>query len=123
MHGTGERWCGNACAAGLATIEKFDRLDLVRESERKGEILHERISGIADMGYPVTGRGMVAAIHLADVESADRCVIDARIAGLLLVHTGRSTVKIGPPLTIPDDVLLEGLEILKGVLDGGSHKD
>jgi 4-aminobutyrate aminotransferase-like enzyme len=32
--------------------------------------------------------------------------------GLLLVHTGRESIKIGPPLTIPDDALMEGLDVL-----------
>ena len=32
--------------------------------------------------------------------------------GLLVVHTGRESVKMGPPLTIPDDALLEGLSVL-----------
>ncbi len=32
--------------------------------------------------------------------------------GLLVVHTGRESVKMGPPLTISDDALLEGLSVL-----------
>jgi len=32
--------------------------------------------------------------------------------GLLIVHTGRESIKIGPPLTITEDALLEGLEVL-----------
>ena len=31
--------------------------------------------------------------------------------GLLVVHTGRESIKFGPPLTISDDALLEGLSI------------
>jgi len=31
--------------------------------------------------------------------------------GLLLVHTGRESIKIGPPLTIPDEALEEGLDV------------
>jgi 4-aminobutyrate aminotransferase-like enzyme len=33
--------------------------------------------------------------------------------GLLLVHTGRESIKIGPPLTIPDEALKEGLDVLE----------
>ena len=33
--------------------------------------------------------------------------------GLLLVHTGRESLKIGPPLTISDDALLEGLSVIR----------
>ena len=32
--------------------------------------------------------------------------------GLLLVHTGRESIKIGPPLTIPDGALEEGLNVI-----------
>jgi 4-aminobutyrate aminotransferase and related aminotransferases len=33
--------------------------------------------------------------------------------GLLVVHTGRESIKLGPPLTISDEALLEGLEVLE----------
>ena len=39
---------------------------------------------------------------------AERCMEK----GLLVVHTGRESIKIGPPLTITDDALLEGLEVI-----------
>ena len=32
--------------------------------------------------------------------------------GLLLVHTGRESIKMGPPLTISDDALLEGASVI-----------
>ena len=32
--------------------------------------------------------------------------------GLLVVHTGRESIKIGPPLTISDEALLEGVAVL-----------
>ena len=36
--------------------------------------------------------------------------------GLLVVHTGRESIKIAPPLTIPDEALLEGLSIIDEAL-------
>ena len=32
--------------------------------------------------------------------------------GLLVVHTGRESIKLGPPLTISDSALQEGLDVL-----------
>jgi 4-aminobutyrate aminotransferase-like enzyme len=32
--------------------------------------------------------------------------------GLLVVYTGRESIKIGPPLTIPNHALKEGLDVL-----------
>ena len=40
---------------------------------------------------------------------AERCMQK----GLLVVHTGRESIKIGPPLTISDDALLEGIDVLR----------
>ena len=31
---------------------------------------------------------------------------------MLVVHTGRESIKLGPPLTITDEALDEGLEVL-----------
>ena len=33
--------------------------------------------------------------------------------GLLIVHTGRESIKIGPPLIITNDALKEGIEVLE----------
>ena len=33
--------------------------------------------------------------------------------GLLVVHTGRESIKLAPPLTINEDALLEGIDVLK----------
>ena len=36
--------------------------------------------------------------------------------GLLMVRTGSGTIKIGPPLIIPDDAILEGINVIDEVL-------
>ena len=32
--------------------------------------------------------------------------------GLLVVHTGRESIKLAPPLTISDEALVEGINVL-----------
>jgi 4-aminobutyrate aminotransferase-like enzyme len=32
--------------------------------------------------------------------------------GLILIRTGTGTIKIGPPLTITDDALLDGISVI-----------
>ena len=39
--------------------------------------------------------------------------IDCLNEGLIIVHTGRESIKIGPPLIITEDALEEGLNILE----------
>jgi 4-aminobutyrate aminotransferase-like enzyme len=33
--------------------------------------------------------------------------------GLLVVHTGRESIKLGPPLTITDEALLEAMSVFE----------
>ena len=66
------------------------------------------------------GKGLIAAILFKkpDQEEPDtyfpsRVAEKAMQKGLLLVHTGRESIKIGPPLTISDDALLEGVDVIE----------
>jgi len=111
------------CAAGLATLEEIERKNLIKESERKGNLMHSSLNNIkkdfaSRISY-VLGKGMIASILFKDPDSGlpealftskvcERCMQK----GLLVVHTGRESIKIGPPLTITDDALLEGISVL-----------
>lgn len=106
------------CAAGLANLEEFSKDDfkIVEDSRVKGELLHEHLNLLKDE-YPefiteVNGHGLLAAIITKTKEQSDRVCELAKQRGLLLVHTGRESIKIGPPLTIPTDALLEGIEVI-----------
>ena len=59
---------------------------------------------------------MIAAIIFDDnvekTKISEICEI-AMQNGILLVHTGRESIKLGPPLTITDDALVEGLDVLE----------
>ena len=48
-----------------------------------------------------------------DTVFASKVVERAMQKGLLLVYTGRESIKLGPPLTIPDAALIEGLNVLE----------
>ncbi|MDD5652673.1 MAG: aspartate aminotransferase family protein [Candidatus Omnitrophica bacterium] len=112
------------CAAGLANLEALSENDLVRQSQRKGKLLSERLLQLKDK-YPervfwVSVRGLLAALILKDPKTgkpdadfANKVCEKAMQKGLLLVHTGRESIKIGPPLTIPDAALQEGLDVLE----------
>ena len=112
-----------ACAAGLATIEEIDRLNLVSESERKGRLLRRGLMALqSEAGGRIShfsARGLVAALILDEdacgmpaAEFADQVCLAALKRGLLVVRTGRESIKLGPPLTIDDGALEEGLEVL-----------
>ena len=105
------------CAAGLAVLNEIDRLDLVREAERKGLILYTELEKLTqrftDKISCVLGNGLIAAVLFnGPHEFVSRVVERCYQKGLLLIHTGRESIKIGPPLTIADDALIEGVQVI-----------
>jgi 4-aminobutyrate aminotransferase-like enzyme len=111
------------CAAGLAVIEELESRKLITETARKGELLFKGLNDLRTR-YPdrigdLLGRGLIAAVLFRHPTTgqpdgpftsrvAERCMQK----GLLVVHTGRESIKIGPPLTITDEALLEGVAVL-----------
>ena len=120
------------CAAGMATLEEIKRLDLVRETDRKGKIFFDKLNELKNK-YPdrisyVLGNGLISALifKLPGKQEPDRVFPSlvsekAMQKGLLVVHTGRESIKFGPPLTITDNALLEGIEVLEESIEGLSH--
>lgn len=115
-----------ACSAGMAVIDEIENGDMVQESCRKGLILHSKLNQIMaefpDLIERVLGKGMIAAVHFkneyGDPNSkiASAVVEECMRNGLLVVHTGRESIKIGPPIVITDDALLEGLSVFKDAI-------
>jgi 4-aminobutyrate aminotransferase / (S)-3-amino-2-methylpropionate transaminase / 5-aminovalerate transaminase len=111
------------CAATLASIDVLFSENLVTESARKGKILENELKKIQNnfpkIIYDICGKGLVFAIHIKnpltdklDVKIVDIIIEKCMHKGLLLVRTGSGTIKIGPPLMIPDDALIEGIEVI-----------
>ncbi|OGX59590.1 MAG: aminotransferase class III [Omnitrophica WOR_2 bacterium RIFOXYC2_FULL_38_12] len=112
------------CVAGLANLEAIESENLVEESARKGVILHKRLNELKNKYSNriswVLGKGLVAGLLFKDPATGKPDVLfpsrvceKAMQKGLLLVHTGRESIKIGPPLTISDEALVEGLDVLE----------
>ena len=111
------------CAAGLANLEEIESKNLVKKSARKGIILHKRLNELKNKYNNhishIFGKGLVAAILTKNPKNGEPYPIlatkiceKAMQKGLLLVHTGRESIKIGPPLTILDKALVEGLDVI-----------
>ena len=110
-------------AAGLAVLEEIQERNLVEDSRIKGTQLHKGLEEIArefpERVLRIQGKGLIAAIHFKDAgkllapEFASRVSEMCMEKGLLVVHTGRESIKIGPPLTITLKALLEGIDVLR----------
>ena len=112
-----------ACAAGLANLKALLEDGLIENAAVLGEQLQRRLEDIrerfpAHISY-VFGKGLLAALHLGDApgrsgaESATEISEEAMRRGLLVVHTGRESIKLAPPLVITEEALEEGLQVLE----------
>jgi 4-aminobutyrate aminotransferase-like enzyme len=116
-----------SCAAGLANLEVLFDKQVIKLSQAKGIFLHERLNVIKEksLGYikHVTGRGLLAALvfHNPQTNEPEKLLPSyicekAMQSGLLLIHTGRESIKIAPPLTISIEALEEGLDALASAI-------
>lgn len=116
------------CAAGLANIEAIVEGGLVAQAERRGQLLRDALEDL-QRRHPgrirhVLGKGLMMGLLLADPdtgapdgETASRVCLRALEKGLILVHTGRESIKIGPPLVISDEALLEAAGVIGEALE------
>ena len=123
-----------ACAAGLGTIEAFEKMNLIKKSKQKEKFFSQALAKMVEK-YPKVaalhlGRGMLHALFITDPKIdpetplperldpllTDRIVEKAMQKGVYLIRTGCGTLKLGPPLIMPDEVLIEALEVLDETL-------
>ena len=117
-----------ACAAGLGNLEAFETLDLVKEVNRKEKIMKEIIYSWREK-YPsrighILGSGLLFGGFITkpnsnelDSDLTNYICERAMEKGVFSICTGRGTLKLGPPLTIPDDALIEGLNVYEECFD------
>jgi len=128
--GIGGTYGGNplACAAALATIDSYETDNLVERAREIGAILTERLSalqaGDSRIG-DVRGRGAMMAIELVDPATGEpdaaltgRVAAAAHAAGVILLTCGTygNVIRFLPPLSMPDHLLVEGLQVVGDAL-------
>ncbi|WP_204803339.1 4-aminobutyrate--2-oxoglutarate transaminase [Mycobacterium riyadhense] len=128
--GLGGTFGGNpvACAAALAALETIERDGLVERALQIERLLTEpllRLQATDDRIGDVRGRGAMIAIELVKSGTADpdpeltiKLANAAHAAGVIVLTCGMfgNIIRLLPPLTISDELLLEGLEVLAGIL-------
>lgn len=128
--GLGGTYGGNpiACAAALAAIDAYEHEGLVERAREIGAILTSRLEALqqADPRVgDVRGRGaMVAAEFVDPATGAPDAALAAAVAkaaiaeGVILLTCGTygNVIRFLPPLSIDDDLLGEGLDVLAASL-------
>ena len=120
--GLGGTFGGNplSCAAAIAVL---DALPAIRpRAEELGVKLRERLESIAPAGSDVRGLGPMLAVELPERTGAETTRITgaARERGLVLLSCGiyGNVIRLLPPLTISDEELDRGLDILESCFAG-----
>jgi 4-aminobutyrate aminotransferase len=111
-------------ASVLATLEVFEQENIVANSERLGKLTIQRLNELYDKYEiigDVRGLGMMTATEFVKdrktkeyaKKETDEIVVEAYKRGLMLLSCGKSSIRYIPPLTIPDDQLQKGFDILE----------
>ncbi|MEV4006293.1 4-aminobutyrate--2-oxoglutarate transaminase [Actinomadura sp. NPDC049753] len=130
--GLGGTYGGNplACEAALAVLEEIEDGKLTERARRIGEVMLPRLRALAER-HPaigdVRGRGAMIAIELVregtkepDPELTARIARACHENGLLVLTTGTygNVMRFLPPLVIPEELLVEGLDVLEAAFAG-----
>ncbi|WP_328321557.1 4-aminobutyrate--2-oxoglutarate transaminase [Kribbella sp. NBC_00382] len=129
--GLGGTYGGNplACAAALAVIELIETEGLVDRARAIGELMTKRLSATQaadDRIGDVRGRGAMLAVELVvpgttepDADLTRRVAAAAHAKGLIVLTCGTfgNVLRFLPPLSIPDHLLTEGLDLLDTILE------
>lgn len=130
VSGLGGTFGGNpiACAAALASIATIESDGLIERAQQIERLIIERLLRLQaadDRIGDVRGRGAMIAVELVksgtsdpDAELTQKLAIAAHAAGVIVLTCGMygNIIRLLPPLTISDELLTEGLDILAGLL-------
>ena len=111
------------CVAGHQNLKVMLERGLIDSSKNLGNIFHQELNKIKDkysnyIKY-IFGEGLLAALVFIDKDGNALSNLCTRISeksfqkGLLVVHTGRESIKLAPPLSITEEAMLEGVEVLE----------
>ncbi len=128
--GLGGTYGGNpiACAAALGSIEAMTTEDLCARAQQIEALMVPRLQSMAEknpMIGDIRGRGAMLAIELVqpgtlapDAESTARIAKACHAEGVVVLTAGTfgNVIRFLPPLSIPDALLHEGLDVLEGHL-------
>ena len=110
-----------ACAAGMSVIDEINNKKILKKVNDNGKYLKKGLEEIKNNNPKsikyVMGKGMIYALifntKIPDIGiMLKKVCFGAMKNGLLVVYTGRESIKIGPPLTISKKAINEGLKVL-----------
>ena len=104
-------------SAALATLKEITESDLITETLRKEKLIRSRLTH--PLIKEIRGRGLMLALIMENPDIANMIILDAQKHGLILFWLlfETSAVRITPPLTISDEEIIKGCDIILEILD------
>lgn len=110
---------GFSFVAGREALRYFENDEFGRRVESHGRYMRQRLDALVEnhgsAGFAVRGRSMMQGLDVGSGELASAILAESFRSGLLIgaCGTGGRVLKLIPPLTIDDDDLTAGLDILE----------
>ena len=105
------------CAASLATLKELLSTDIMNEVEKKEMLFRKHL--VHPKIKKIRGKGLMLAIELDNEKIAQRVVKESLEKRLILFYFlfSKTSIRITPPLTISNEEIIKGCEIIKGILE------
>jgi 4-aminobutyrate aminotransferase len=116
-----------ACAAALAGLDVIREEHLLENAVKQGRYMLRRLQELTDKYQflgDARGKGLLIGLEVVksqetrepDVEAAREMALKCWKRGLLLRRVGASTIRFCPPLTISQDLVDAGMEVLEATI-------
>ncbi len=110
-----------AAAAALATLDVIEEEGLLEHASRLGEEIKKALAEELKDKHDVRGLGLMIGVELLDegrkpAKNLEEVLVRGFKRGLAVIGAGISTIRIAPPLVIPREMALKGVDILLDAL-------
>ncbi len=104
-------------AAALATVKEITESDLIQQTLVKEKLIREHLKH--PLIKTIRGRGLMLAAMTDSSDIANEVILKCQNEGLILFWLlfEPKAIRITPPLTISNEEIIKGCEIIKRVLD------
>lgn len=118
-HGT--TFGGNNLAMKVAdtVVAEINQPDFMAEVTAKGNYLIEELTkliAVSDKVLDVRGKGLMVGVELDSAETLQQTIQDLKAQKLLAIKAGKNVLRLLPPLTISQEELANGVEIIQSAL-------
>jgi acetylornithine/N-succinyldiaminopimelate aminotransferase len=104
-------------AAALATLQEITETNIMKEALVKEALIRKNL--VHPLIKEIRGKGLMLALILENIEVCNKLVLDGQKNGLILFWLlfESKAVRITPPLTISNDEIIKGCNIIIKILN------